>query len=81
MCSIGLLGFLVWSLFMMAQYFAICWNNLTLLGTFYSKNLNNYTQSAGNLNSSETTRKKYCNIWFTWLIGFSEGEELTHKII
>jgi hypothetical protein len=42
--------------------FAICWNSFTLLGTFYSKNPNNNTQSAGNrrfLNavSSETTRE------------------------
>lgn len=40
---------------------AIGWNSLTLFGTFYSKNLNSYTQSAGNHNSysvssSETTR-------------------------
>lgn len=45
--------------------FAICWNSLTLLSTFYSKNLSSYTQSAGNLytkyislrSSSETTRE------------------------
>ena len=71
-------------------YFAICWNSLTLLSTFNSKNLNNYTQSAGNLlnrSTSETTReisfnfdqfyKKYEYInfnWLTWFIGFSEGD-------
>ena len=45
--------------------FAVCWDSLTLVGTFYSKNLTSYTQSAGNLNtknfsltsSSETTRE------------------------
>lgn len=39
---------------------AICQNSSTLLSTLYSKNLNNYTQPAGNLifytSSSETTR-------------------------
>jgi hypothetical protein len=69
MFSIGILGFLVWSLLSMALLyceieginFAICWNSLLLLGTFYSKNLSGYTQSAGNLkfnkSSSETTRE------------------------
>lgn len=69
MFSIGILGFLVWSLLSMALLyceievinFAICWNSLSLLGTFYSKNLSGYTQSAGNLkfnkSSSETTRE------------------------
>jgi hypothetical protein len=28
--------------------FAICWNSSTLISTFNSKNLINYTQSAGN---------------------------------
>lgn len=46
--------------------FAICWNSLTLVGTFYSKNLTSYTQSAGNqytknyfslTSTSETTRE------------------------
>jgi len=56
--------------------FAICWNGLVLTGTFNSKNLVSYTQSAGNLytkglrSSSETIRetsrnfenfKKYSN--------------------
>ncbi len=43
--------------------FAVCWNSLVLLGTFYSKNPTSYTQSAGNqyttsslTSSSETTR-------------------------
>lgn len=69
MFSIGILGFLVWSLLSMALLyceievinFAICWNSLSLLGTFYSQNLSGYTQSAGNLkfnkSSSETTRE------------------------
>lgn len=69
MFSIGILGFLVWSLLSMALLyceievinFAICWNSCLLLGTFYSKNLSGYTQSAGNLkfnkSSSETTRE------------------------
>jgi hypothetical protein len=47
--------------------FAVCWNSLVLLGTFYSKNSTSYTQSAGNrhlsiltnrnASSSETTRE------------------------
>ena len=74
MISIGLLGFIVWSyIFLMAlpyceigvKNFAICWNSSTLISTFNSKNLINYTQSAGNktfqFSSSETTCKKYFN--------------------
>jgi hypothetical protein len=73
MFSIGILGFLVWSQFsihMTALFhcevevinFAICWNDYTLLGTFYGKNLSSYIQSAGNrdyysTSSSETARK------------------------
>lgn len=71
MLSIGILGCLVWSQFVMALLcceikvinFAICWNSLVLLSTLYSKNLSNFTQSAGNLifnfnkSSSETTRE------------------------
>jgi len=69
MFSIGILGFLVWSYLVGLPYceiwvinIAICWNSLVLLSTFKSKNLNSYTQSAGNLytislkSSSETTR-------------------------
>lgn len=69
MMSIGLLGFIVWSQNKMALpysdiwviNFAICWNSLVLLSTLNSKNLNNYTQSAGNqkLSSSETIREGY----------------------
>jgi len=73
--SIGILGFIVWS-YMMALFFfneiqeeviniAICWNSSTLLSTLNSKNLNNYTQPAGNLNfntsSSETKRNMSFN--------------------
>jgi hypothetical protein len=74
MFSIGILGFLVWSCFLMALLyceigvinFAICWNRNLLLDTLYSKNFSNITQSAGNLifnfhkSSSETT----CEISF-----------------
>lgn len=87
MISIGLLGFIVWSFFVMMALFlceyevinlAICWNSLVLLSTLYSKNLKGYTQSAGNLcfmSSSETTREKsYDPIWLSWFIGFSEGD-------
>jgi hypothetical protein len=91
MISIGLLGFIVWSFYMMALLysdievinFAICWNSSTLMSTLYSKNLINYTQSAGKISkfidcSSETTRKTYLdsnnNDWLNWFIGFSEGD-------
>jgi hypothetical protein len=56
--SIGILGFIVWSFFMMASpysdigniiYFAICWNSLVLISTLHGKNLISYTQSADNL--------------------------------
>lgn len=73
MFSIGILGFIVWSLHnnvvallhceMEVTNLAICWNGLVLIGTLNSKNLISYTQSAGNLytrslkSSSETTRK------------------------
>ena len=78
MLSIGVLGFIVWSFYvldlqnelmallhreMKVTNLAICWNSLTLLGTFNSKNPNNFTQSAGNhsssydMSSSETTRE------------------------
>lgn len=74
MLSIGLLGFIVWSFFMMALpfsdkgviNFAICWNSFMLISTLNSPNLINYTQSAGKIRiyrcfndySSETIRKK-----------------------
>jgi hypothetical protein len=78
MMSIGILGFIVWSqwlAFPISDFrvtnFAICWNSLVLISTFYSKNLISYTQSAGNLNyiinniidksSSETTRETSFN--------------------
>lgn len=56
MMSIGILGFVVWSqemAFLMSNYevinFAICWNSLVLISTFYSKNLISFAQSARNL--------------------------------
>lgn len=56
--SIGLLGFIVWSQLMASSFcekgvldITIGWNDLTLLTTFYSLNVNNYIQSAGNLDS------------------------------
>lgn len=72
MMSIGVLGFVVWSQWLAFPFsdlrvinFAICWNSLVLLGTFYSENLNSYAQSAGNLpstkSSSETTRETSFN--------------------
>jgi Cytochrome C and Quinol oxidase polypeptide I len=68
MFSIGILGCLVWSWLGLPHSdigvinLAICWNSFTLLGTFYSKNLNSNTQSAGNhhflnVGPSETTRE------------------------
>lgn len=49
---------------------AVCWNSLVLVGTFNCKNSTNYTQSAGNLytsnrsfkSSSETTRNTSFNL-------------------
>ena len=57
MCSIGILGFVVWSqwlAFLMGDYkvinFAIWfWNSLVPISTFNSENLIGYAQSAGNL--------------------------------
>ena len=56
MCSIGILGFVVWSqwlAFLVGDYevinFAICWNSLVSISTFNSENLTGYAQSAGNL--------------------------------
>lgn len=74
MFSIGILGFLVWSLFIIFNLdldlkkmvallcrktevinFAQCCNSLMLLGTFNCKNLNSYTQSAGNRQLTNST--------------------------
>jgi LAGLIDADG endonuclease len=80
MMSIGVLGFVVWSQWLAfpisdfrAINFAICWDSLVLIGTFYSKNLISYAQSAGNLNyitnnvvyksSSETIRETSFNFY------------------
>ena len=56
MCSIGILGFVVWSqwlAFLLGDYevinFAICWNSLVFISTFNSENLIGYAQLAGNL--------------------------------
>ena len=57
MMSIGVLGFVVWSLFLASPYsnmrafiyFAICLNSLMFISTFNSKNLISYTQWASNL--------------------------------
>lgn len=86
MFSIGLLGFIVWSFISMASpdcevgfcNFAICWNSSTLLGTFKSKNLSSFTQSAGNrskmtTSSSETTRK-------TSYFNFTEFKKFHEKL-
>lgn len=65
MMSIGVLGFIVWSLIVSASshdnmriiyylYFAICRNCFILIGTLNSKNSINYTKSAGNLFSLKT---------------------------
>lgn len=55
MFSIGILGFLVWSQLValpVSDYkvinFTIGWKDYTLLNTFYSSNVNNIVQSAGN---------------------------------
>jgi hypothetical protein len=75
MMSIGVLGFVVWSqwlAFPFSNYgvinFAICWNSLVFIGTFYSKNLISYAKSADNIsyllaknNISETTSETSFN--------------------
>ena len=88
MMSIGLLGFQVWSFFFLQGgeqvallhinmeiiNFAICWNSSTLLSTLNSKNLSNYTQSAGNCkvpsttSPSETTRKTSYDLFSSFRI-------------
>ena len=71
MFSIGILGFLVWSFFFSSMQreelvalsyrevgvtnLAVCWDSLTLLGTFSCKNLSSHTQSAGNRNFTRNT--------------------------
>lgn len=57
MMSIGVLGFLVWSRIVVALFyrevevinFAVCWNSLKSMSTFYSQNHIGYAESAGNL--------------------------------
>ena len=58
MCSIGILGFVVWSWFLASPlsdmrtyiiYFAVSWNGLVLIGTLNGENSISYAQSAGNL--------------------------------
>lgn len=72
--SIGVLGFIVWSQFVMApeyreifgQNLAVCWDSLMLIGTLYSKNsiyFNSYTQSAGN---------RYLNVYKLYSTSTSE---------
>jgi hypothetical protein len=58
MFSIGILGFLVWSQLMALPNsdmwvinFTVGWEDFTLLNTFYSSNVNNFVQSAGNSGS------------------------------
>jgi hypothetical protein len=87
MLSIGLLGFIVWSCYIMALRICentvinltICWNSSVLISTLNSKNLISYTQSAGKINincSSETTREKsyFKDDFINWFIGFTEGD-------
>lgn len=58
MCSIGILGFVVWSWVLASPhsdmrifiiYFAVSWNGLVLIGTLNGENSISYAQSAGNL--------------------------------
>ena len=82
--SIGLLGFIVWAQMGLLHSdvevtnFAICWNDFTLLGTFYSKNPTSLIKSAGNrrfynAGSSETTRE-------TSLFNFSLFQAFYNKL-
>lgn len=95
--SIGILGFIVWSFYLKFNTvvallycevrvinIAVCWNSLVLIGTFNSKNLISYTQSAGNRNtstnrslkrSSETT----CNTSFN-LKNFNDHFKNNYKL-
>jgi hypothetical protein len=56
MMSIGVLGFVVWSLVVASLYrevevinFAVCWKSLMPIGTLFSENSIGFAQSAGNL--------------------------------
>jgi len=77
MMSIGVLGFVVWSHELMAFFdrevelinFAVCWESLKSMGTFYCKNFIDYTQSAGNLNFLFwffTSNTELHNIFTNW---------------
>lgn len=88
MLSIGLLGFIVWSFFMMALpsqrscdeviNFAICWNSLVLISTLNSQNLINYTQSAGKYQvitfSMIIPQRLHAKNLILILIGFTEND-------
>jgi heme/copper-type cytochrome/quinol oxidase subunit 1 len=80
MLSIGILGFIVWSLWMGShnlmveiKNFTICWNSFILYNIvtfYYGNNIHNYTKSAGN--SIESTSEIICkkSFYFTnnnWL--------------
>jgi len=77
MMSIGVLGFVVWSHELMAFFdrevevinFAVCWESLKSMGTFYCKNFIDYTQSAGNFNFLFwffTSNTELHNIFTNW---------------
>ena len=73
MFSIGILGFLVWSLLVALLYcevevinLDVCWNSIMLVGTYNSKNSTSLTKSAGNRYfsiSSETTGEGSFNFY------------------
>lgn len=90
MFSIGILGFIVWSLmgslyFISIKNFNICWD-LIKANTVYSQNIDLLIWSAG-IVSSKTTLEKSFNFsrfygayrfiephWLQWFIGFTEGD-------
>ncbi len=73
MFSIGILGFIVWSVLMMASLccdvwiidFVVCWNGSVLVATLNCKISTSYTQSAGScvnpLSPSETIHENFFN--------------------
>ena len=87
MLSIGILGCLVWSqkvapLCCEAKVtnLAVCWNSFMLFSTFSCKNLNSYTQSAGNHHFSTLNMRSSETICETSCQKFTEFQTLYKKL-